>query len=221
MIDQIEGDVRTRKTIWRMGMRHIGATFILLAALAVAVVTAVVVPQFLIFGFMALVGVTSLSGMAICAVSPPLPKMATVSIRASRVSWLAKLTLAMMVLPYTSTVVWLVNDLLEGSATSGSDFTNAVDALFTRILFPSAGFLAFVAVAYLATDLIRLGGRGRRNAVDYLLRVAKIPQGTARRTLRSLTLTLVATWWWTVTAFVFAPFLLVAIISQFVAAQPS
>lgn len=180
-----------------------------LSAACFIVVMAVTVPtlviQFLVIAFLSMTVATAAVGVAVTAVSPPLPKWANTSILGSRVSWLAKLWLAILVLPYTSIIVWLVNDIMERSAASADQFVDGLKILILNILTPIALALVMVALVWLSVDLIRLGGRSRANAVDSIIRKFGIGPGAIRRTLRNGMLLAVSTWWWTLSAFYVSP----------------
>jgi len=148
-------------------------------------------------------------GLLVTAVVPPLPLVADVSILGRRAIGLTKFALATLALFSTAFIGWLVTVSYEEALTSAEGFSNATESLGQFILFPIGGG-AIVFWMWLSIDLLRVGGKRRRNALDVLVHRHGAFLGVQRRLVRGLLHGLVGGWKRIVTSFYIAPVIIVA-----------
>jgi Na+-translocating ferredoxin:NAD+ oxidoreductase RnfD subunit len=151
----------------------------------------------------------ALTGLLLTAVLPPLPPIADVSLLGRRAVGLTKFALATLALFSTAFIGWLVTVSYEEAMTSAEGFANATESLGQFVLIPIVGG-AMVFWMWLSVDLLRVGVKRRRNALDVLLHHHGSFLGSQRRLVRGLLHDLVGGWKRIVASFYVVPLVVVA-----------
>ncbi|MFJ3395283.1 hypothetical protein [Leifsonia aquatica] len=146
---------------------------------------------------------TVVTGIAVTAVIPPLRPVAEISVLGRRVMAFVKFGLATAALFSTAFITWLVAktyDYYYDNHLGSADPTGQLSGTLGSAL----GFAAFVFWIWLSIDLLRIGARRRRSAVDVLARrMRRKPR--EGRVVRSICRALMGSKAWIVIAFYITP----------------
>ncbi|TFC61748.1 hypothetical protein [Cryobacterium sp. TMB1-7] len=151
---------------------------------------------------------TVIVGVAVTTVIAPLAPVSEISVLGRRAVEFAKFALATAALFGTLLVGWMMNMTYESSFDM-ERFGQANEQMFQLLLLP-VGVAAVVFWMWLSVDLLRIGKRRRRNAIDYLIRKL-FPRSAKRLSLfRRLARDSMNTRLWIVCAFYIVPVVLFA-----------